>query len=143
LRAWLRRWLGVVPPAQDSIIGNFNLTSQLAGGSGRSIQFAGYVYKDETQEQLQYRLDVIRSVIDRERTISEIPELEAKREQMIKGMEQAREILTELETRQQNGGQLSSQERLNVRNMRTNIQKVSEEIEKGTRAIEEAKRKVA
>lgn len=140
IRAWLRRWLGV--ESQGAITGNFNITAQLAGSSGRSVQFAGYTYADESQEQLQYRIDRIREVIDRERTLSEIPELEAKRDQMMKGMQQAREVLTELEAKQQRGEQLSSQERLNIRNMRTSIAKVEEEIEKGAEAIAEAKKKV-
>lgn len=124
-----------------NITGNFSLSAQLAGSSGRSVQFSGYTYADESKEQLDYRLDVLQEVIERQRTRSEIPELEAKREQMVKGLTQAREILTELEDRQKAGGQLSSQERMNVKNMRINIAKVSEEIDKGENAIREAKLK--
>jgi hypothetical protein len=62
---------------------------------------------------------------------------------MVKGMMQAREVLTELEDKQKSGEQLSSQERLNIKNMRVNIGKVNEEIDKGTAAIAEAKRMVA
>lgn len=148
---WRRFFFGVSsqPPtpgtpaigSSSSITGNFNLTAQLAGSSGRSIQFAGYTYADESKEQLDYRLDVLQEVIERQRIRSEIPELEAKREQMIKGLQQAREILTELEDRQKAGGQLSSQERMNVKNMRINIAKVAEEIEKGDKAISEARAK--
>ena len=128
-------------PAQQAITGNFNLTAQL-GASGRTIQFAGYVYDGESLESVQARVDLFRSIIDREKTLAEIPELEAKREQMLKGLQQARDVLTELETRRKNGERLSSQELLNVNNMRTNIKKVSDEIEKGTQAIAEARKRV-
>lgn len=128
-------------PAQNAITGNFNLTAQL-GASGRTIQFAGYVYDGESLESVQARVDLFRSIIDREKTLAEIPELEARREQMLKGLEQAREVLTELETRKKNGDRLNSQELLNVQNMRVNITKVSQEIDKGTQAIADAKRKV-
>ena len=127
-------------PAQQAITGNFNLTAQL-GASGRTIQFAGYVYDGESLESVQSRVDLFRSIIDREKALSEIPELEAKREQMVKGMEQAREILSDLEARRKNGEQLSSQERQNINNLRVNIKKVSEELDKGAAAIAETRKK--
>ena len=127
-------------PAQRAITGNFNLTAQLAGASGRSIAIAGYIYDGESKESLEARLDILQEVIERQRLRCEIPELEAKREQMIKGLSQAREIMAELEEKQKRGD-LSSQERLNLRNMRTNIGKVNEEIQKGEEAIAEAKKK--
>lgn len=122
-------------------LGNFNLTAQLAGGSGKTMTVAGYIYSDDDEAALNARLDLYQRVIDRQRTIAEIPELEAKREQMVKGMMQAREILTDLENRQKNGEKLSSQERMNLQNMSVNIQKVTEEIDKGEVAIREAKLK--
>lgn len=122
-------------------LGNFNLTAQLAGGSGKTMTVAGYIYSDDDEAALNARLDLYQRVIDRQRTIAEIPELEAKREQMVKGMDQAREIMAELEERQKNGAALSSQERLNLRNMGVNIAKVKEEIDKGEVAIREAKAK--
>lgn len=122
-------------------VGNFQLTAQLAGGSGKSMVMSGYLYSDDDEAALNARLDLYNKVMERQRTISEIPELEAKREQMLKGMMQARDILTDLETRQKNGEKLSSQERMNLQNMAVNIAKVNEEIEKGDVAIREAKLK--
>lgn len=126
---------------QHVAIGNFNLTAQLAGGSGKSMTIAGYLYLDDNESEINARLDLYQRVIDRQRTIAEIPELEAKREQMVKGMTQARDIMTDLETRQKNGEKLSSQERMNLQNMGVNIAKVKEEIDKGEVAIREAKLK--
>ena len=128
------------PPADGRIaLGNFNLTAQLP--NQRSVQVAGYIYSDDDKDSLDARLDLYQTVIERQRIRCEIPELEAAREQRVKGLEQAREILADLETRQKNGEKLSSQELLNIRNMRTNIGKAVEEIDKGAEAIKEAKRK--
>lgn len=122
-------------------IGNFNVQASLAGSSGRSIQMAGYIYSDDDRDALNARLDLYQEVIERQRLRSEIPELEAKREQMLKGIEQARRVLTELEAKQQKGEQMSSQERMNIGNMRQSIKGMLEEVDKGTEAIAEAKRK--
>lgn len=138
---WFRRKAPkVANPAQGTITGNFNLTAQLAGSSGRSMQIAGYIYDHESVESLNARLDVLQEVIERQRARSEIPELEAKREQMVKGLAQAAEVLAELEAKQETGN-ISSQERMNLKNMRVNIAKVNEEIDKGAVAIAEAKKK--
>ena len=120
-------------------LGNFNLTAQLP--NQRSIQVAGYIYSDDDKHVLEARLDLYQEVIERQRLRCEIPELEAKREEMLNGMRQAREVLTDLETRHKNGERLSSQELMTVNNMRTNIKKANEEIEKGSIAIAEAKKK--
>jgi hypothetical protein len=134
-------WSKAGNPAQNAITGQFVLNAQLAGSSGRSMSFTGYIYDGESKQSVEVRIDLLQEIIERQRIRSEIPELEAKREQMIKGMQQAREVLAELEERQRSGKDLSSQERLNLRNMRTNIAKVNEEIDKGAEAILEAKRK--
>lgn len=126
--------------AQNAITGNFNLTAQLAGSSGRTIAIAGYIYDGESKESLNDRLDILQEIIERQRSRAEIPELEAKREQMVKGLAQARDVLAELEEKQASGN-ISSQERMNLKNMRVNIAKVNEEIEKGAEAIQEAKKK--
>jgi len=128
------------PKDEPYITGNFNLTATL-GSSGRTMQMAGYLYYGEDQKSIEDRIAVMRSIMEKEQTLAAIPELEAKREQMIKGMNQAKEVLAELLEKQNNSG-LSSQERMNVKNMQVNIQKVSEEIDRGTEAIAEARKKV-
>src|SRR5258708_36275116 len=138
---WRRRSVPLANPAQNAITGQFTLNAQLAGNSGRAMSVLGYIYDGESQESLNDRLDVIQEIIERQRLRAEIPELEAKREQMIKGMNQAREVLADLEDRQKNGQSLSSQERMNLKNMKVNIAKVDEEITKGEEAIKEAKLK--
>lgn len=124
-------------------IGNFSMSATLAGSSGQSIQMAGYIYSDDDEVALNARLDLYSRVVERKRIQSEIPELIAKREQMVKGIEQARDILGELTTKQDTTGGLSSQEKMNLKNLSVNIQKMTEEIDKGDEAIAEAQRKAA
>ena len=129
------------PGTPESLVtGNFNLTATL-GASGRTMQMAGYLYYGEDQKSIEDRIAMMRSIMEKEQTLAEIPELEAKREQMIKGLNQAREVLAELEEKQQSGS-ISSQERMNLKNMRVNIGKVNEEIDKGDAAIQEKKQRV-
>jgi chromosome segregation ATPase len=128
-------------PLQREAIGNFSLTAQLAGSSGRSMQVAGYIYSDDDETELNARLDMYQRVVERQRIRSEIPELEAKREQMLNGINQAREVLSQLEDRRNKGDQLSSNERMQITNMSQSIKKMLEEVDKGTEAIEEAKKK--
>jgi len=129
------------PPRNEPFItGNFNLTATL-GSSGRTMQMAGYLYYGEDQASIEDRIAMMRSIMEKEQTLAVIPELEAKREQMIKGMEQAREVLAELLEKQNSGHGLSSQERMNIKNMQVNIEKVAKEIDKGTEAIAEARKK--
>jgi hypothetical protein len=128
-------------PAANAITGNFNLTAQLAGQSGRTIQIAGYVYDGESKESVEGRIDLLQEIIERQRTRCEIPELEAKRDQMVKGLEQMREVLANLDDRRKNGDHLSSQERMNLNNMKANIGKLNEEIKRGDAAIVEARKK--
>jgi hypothetical protein len=64
------------------------------------MTITGYLYDGESKESVEDRIDLLQEIIERQRIRSEIPELEAKREQMVKGMMQAREVLTELEDKQ-------------------------------------------
>lgn len=128
-------------PAQQAITGQFVINAQLAGSSGKSMSFTGYVYDGESKESVEGRVDILQEIIERQRIRSEIPELEAAREQRINGMKQAADVLADLEGRQQNGGSLTSQERLSLSNLRVNIKKANEDIEKGDVAIKEAKLK--
>lgn len=130
----------VVPKEEGRLaVGNFTLAAQLP--NQRNIQVAGYMYFGDTRSEIDARLDLYQECIERQRIRCEIPELEAAREQRVKGLEQARAVMAELEARQKGGEKLNSQEQLTLRNMGVNIQKAVEDIDKGADAIQEAKRK--
>jgi chromosome segregation ATPase len=120
-------------------LGNFNLGAQLP--NQRTITVAGYIYSDDDAQALNARLDLYQEVIERQRLRCEIPELEAKREQMLKGIEQAKEVLEDLRDRQSKGETLTSVQKQQINNMSVTIKKMLEEVDKGTEAIKEARLK--
>ncbi len=120
-------------------VGTFQLSAELANKRGIGCSIS--ILQGEDLDSINGKLDLAQEAIERQRTRCEIPELEAARDQRIKGLEQAREVLAELATRQQAGERLSSQEQLTLRNLGVNIEKAKEDIEKGEQAIVEAKRK--
>jgi len=126
-------------PRAATAVGNFQVNATLP--NGRGISFSMYLLEGEDLSSINAKLDLCQEAAERQRFRCEIPELEAKREQMVKGMQQAREVLSELETRHKNGESLSSQERMNLKNLQVNIGKMNEEIDKGGEAIREAKLK--
>lgn len=136
----MRFWPFKTPDPGRLAIGNFNLTATLP--NGRGIQVAGYVYSDDLPGEVDARLDLCQLAIERQMDRCEIPVLEATVDQRMKGIEQAHEVLNDLETRQKNGDKLTSMDQQNIRNMRVNIQKQMEDVEKGREEIALRKRKV-
>ena len=138
---FLRRIFGRGNPAQNSITGTVTLTAALGDATGRSMNIQAYVYDGESKESVEGRIDIFQEVIERQKLRCEIPVLEATVEQRLKGLEQAREVLADLEKKRQNGDRLTSQELNNVMNLRVNIKKQDEDISKGLEKIAEAKHK--
>lgn len=120
-------------------IGNFRLSAQLAGSSGKVMEVSGYIYSDDDHAALNARVDLYQTVMERQRARCEIPELEAKLEQMLNGVEQANEHLAALKKKRDTGENLSSQERMQIGNMSVSIQGMLKEAEKGRKAIAEKK----
>ncbi len=133
---WPFRKKAAVFPVQ---VGTFQLSAELANKRGIGCSIS--VLQGDDLDSINAKLDLAQVAIERQRTRCEIPELEAAREQRINGLEQARQVMAELEKRAQGGEKLSSQEQLTLRNLGVNIDKAKEDIEKGAVAIAEAKRK--
>lgn len=121
--------------------GTFQLSAELPNKRGIGCSIS--VLQGETLEDINAKLDLAQAAIERQRTRCEIPELEAARDQRLKALEQARAVLSDLESRQRNGEKLSSNDLMTIRNLRTNIEKAKEDIEKGDAAIVEAKHKAS
>lgn len=121
------------------VTGNFTINAQLP--MGKSITVSGYLYEGESVESVNHRVNLFHDIVDFQRTRSEIPELEAKKDQMVVQLGQMRDVLAELEVKKHDG-KLSSQEKQMLVNMSNSITKVTEEIEKGEKAIASAKAKV-
>lgn len=121
------------------VTGNFTIQAQLP--MGKNITVSGYLYEGESVESVNQRVNLFHDIVDFQRTRAEIPELEAKKDQMVIQLGQMKDVLAELEVKKING-KLSSQDKQMLVNMANSITKVTEEITKGEKAIAEAKAKV-
>ena len=127
-------------PAALAVTGNFQLNATMPNGKQFSI--SGYIFDKESVDSLNDRVDKLHDVLDRQRTRAEIPELEAKRDQMARALGNMRDVLLGLKAKQDTGAKLTSQEKLTLQNMEVSIKKQAESIEEGTAAIAEARQKV-
>jgi len=123
---------------KKTVIGNFALNAQMP--DGKSINISCYMLEGEDLESLNARLHFCQDAIDVQRARCEIKELEARREQFIKGLEQTKEVLNGLAAKQRES-HLTSQEKLTLQNHSQNVVKITDEIKKGEAAIADAKRR--
>lgn len=126
--------------AVNAVMGNFSLQAVMPGDKTFSV--SGYLFSGESVESLNARVDLLHDVIDRQRTRTEIPKLEAIRDQQIRQLDQMREHMAGLDARVSGGGKaLTSQEKLALKNISESLGKVQADIDKGAEAIAEAKAK--
>ena len=118
------------------VAGSYTLTAQLP--NGKQMTFSGYVLAEDDEAALNTRLDVAMKVVERQRMIAEIPELEKKLEQTEETKRQVETIIEDL------GGKdkLNSQEKQTLNTMRVNIKKIDDDIRRGQVAIANAARAV-
>lgn len=140
MRWWSRKGKTSAAPERMAV-GSYEIVANLANASGKQMKVSGYVYSDDDEAQLNARLDLVQRVVDRQRAKAEIPELEAKLDQMLKGIEQAKQALVDLEERNRRGESMTSSERQQINNIRVSVKKMMEEADKGREAIQEAKLK--
>lgn len=127
--------------AAQAVTGNFQIGANLP--NGKTLSISGYIYDGESRESLDARLDVLGAVVDRQRTIAEIPELELKHAAGIARLDEMRAHYAALLQKKDKAAKtLSSQEKSALDVMDINVGHQLKEIEKGRVAIEEAKRKV-
>jgi hypothetical protein len=125
----------------DMTTGSFTIQAQMP--MGKSITVSGYIYSKNTADEISKQVDMLHDVVDRQRLRAEIPELEAKRDQRVAGLETMKDVLASLQTKQESGGKLSSSERKQIDDMTISIRRIYEDLEKGNAAIEEAKQKTS
>lgn len=123
----------------ELVTGNFTIQAQMP--MGKSITVSGYIYAHNSKAEVNKQLDFLHDVVDRQRLRSEIPELEAKMDQRYNALGNMRDAMTELQSKQSSGEKLSSAQKKMIGDMATSIAKVNEDIDKGLKAIAEAKRK--
>lgn len=138
----------------ERVSGTFTLTAQMP--QGKNLSIVGYILASDSKEKINEQLDQAHDLIDRQRTRSEIPELEVKLDRSfealrnhkdhLEGLVKAREAIVQSKA---NGEKLSSTRKkqlddsqVAIDNVRTTIVKIQEDIDKGLVAVESAKKKL-
>jgi hypothetical protein len=124
----------------DMTTGSFTIQAQMP--MGKTITVSGYIYSKNTAEDISRQVDLLHDVVDRQRTRSEIPELEAKLDQRLVSLAQMKDVLASLKAKQDGGGKLSSSERKQIDDMTISVRRVYEDVEKGKAAIAQAKSEI-
>ncbi len=124
---------------ENTVMGNFQLAAQLP--NGRNITMSGYLVSGESMESLNERLDMVQAVMERQRVRCEIPVLEGARDQLLQAIRDSEGALSSLEDRQLKGAKMTSQEKLNMNNLKTSIKSLQDRLPKAEAAVSEAKQK--
>lgn len=133
--------LGETNDSSRVIAGNFTMTAQLP--NGKSLNIAGYLFAGEGEDDFNQKLDFTARAIDRQRLIAEVPELEAKLQQLIDAREQMLNILGTFANVAKAGGKLSSQQKSSEKTAQDNIKTLDKQIARGEEAVQKARDAVA
>jgi rRNA processing protein Krr1/Pno1 len=126
--------------ATRAITGQFTLSAQLL--SGKNISVVGYLYDGEALASVNERVDMLMDVIDRQRTRSEIPELEAQIEKQNQQIEQMLPVYETLAHKATGAGRLAGTEKQTLTQLESNIKMHRDNIARGEAAIVAAKAKL-
>ena len=76
------------------VTGNFSIQATMP--NGKTINVSGYLYEGESVESVNTRVNLFHDIVDHQRTRSEIPELEARRDQGINALKDIKNVLENL-----------------------------------------------
>lgn len=124
----------------DLTTGNFTLQTQLT--SATTLTMSGYIFSRNTLEDISKQVDLYANVIDRQRSIANIPNIEARLQQDIKALQQLVDSANNLKSKVDSGKKLATAEKAQWGNLDTTIKQYQEAIEKGHRDLAEAKAKL-
>jgi hypothetical protein len=130
-----------------AVAGSFNYAAQMP--NGKSLTFSGYILQGESIADIHAKVDLAEKVVERQRRIAEIPELEAKLDQQLQAMRQAQDIVKDAARRHGEmigKDRLTTAEKLQVEKYdeqvaahQSNIAHLETSIAKGKLAVAEAK----
>lgn len=123
------------------VTGTFTFNAQLP--NGKTLSMSGYLAQGEDRESINLKMDTCAQAIDRQRLIAEVPELEAKLQQMEDALEQMTVIMMSVESSQKKGAKLTSAQKTQMDAFAVNIPKVKKDIERGQAAVAHAREMAA
>ena len=130
-----------------AVAGSFNFAAQMP--NGKSLTFSGYILQGESMSDIHAKVDLAEQVVERQRRIAEIPELEAKLDQQMQAMRQAQDIIKDAARRHSEmigKDRLTTSEKVQIEKYdemmsahQSNIAHLETSIAKGRLAVAEAK----
>ena len=132
---------------KGAVAGSFNFAAQMP--NGKSLTFSGYILQGESIQDIHAKVDLAEQVVERQRRIAEIPELEAKLDQQLQAMRQAQDIIKDSARRHAEmigKDRLTTSEKVQIEKYdemmaahQSNINHLETSIAKGRLAVAEAK----
>jgi hypothetical protein len=122
------------------IVGNFDVTLNLT--DKRGIKMTGYVYSDDTPEEVNARVDSFQDVLDRQMVRCDMLNKEAEVASSTVGLENYREHMQGLVDLQKTGKKLTSQDKAMIAKYDLESRSWIKRIQSAQAAIEAAKRKL-
>ena len=125
---------------ERTLQGSFSITLNLT--DKRQIMMSGYVYKDDTQEQINTRVDLFQEILDRQLIRADLASKEAQITSLEGGMEQLRAHYDALVRVSQTGRKLTSQQKLQVEQFDVSVAANTKQRDSLRAAIDEGRKKL-
>ena len=130
------------PTKDTTIVGSFDITTNLPSATGGQIVFHGYMYAADTSDEINARIDQLQDVAKRQFERQGIEMRVAERAKHVENLERIIQIYDALVTKKESGMKFNSQEKQQFEAGQTTIKAAREQIQKIDDGIAEAKKKV-
>lgn len=124
-----------------TISGSFDITLNLT--QSRGIKMSGYVYSDDTQKQINARIDVYQDALDRQAIRVDIQSKESQIAMHRINVDTIGEMSDALIAKKSSGKKLTSTETMNLGNMPAQLASAKQQIESLEAAIAAGRAKLA
>jgi gamma-glutamylcyclotransferase (GGCT)/AIG2-like uncharacterized protein YtfP len=125
-----------------TIVGSFDLTTNLPSATGGQIVFHGYLYAADKSDEINARIDQLQDVAKRQFERSGIEMRVAERAKHVDNLTRVLQIYDALVEKKKQGIKFNSQEKQQYEAGETTIKAAREQIQKIEEGIAEAKKKV-
>lgn len=128
------------PKSERTLSGNFELTLILS--DKRQCRMTGYVYSDDTKDQINARIDLYQDVMDRQFIRADLVNKEAQVQSIIVGLDQMAEHMRALAEKKDNGKPLSTVEKDKAKQFDVTVKQMVRQRESLQAAIAEGRRQL-
>ena len=125
---------------ERTLSGNFELTLILS--DKRQMRITGYLYSDDTRDQMNERVDLAQDVMDRQAIRADLVNKEAQIASLDAGLEQMAEHMKALTEKEGKGMKLATTEKENAKKYDVTVKQMLRQRESLKAAIKEGKHKL-